>query len=91
MATSYTPQSAPAFDPDSPLVKALSFAGGSLGGFVLMGVLSLHVWPAVFPHSDFLVTGGAGLAAALFVALTFGLAGLIACAARSASFADPDS
>lgn len=91
MATSYTPQSAPVFDPDRPLTRALSFVAGMLGGFVLMGVLSLHVWPAVLPHSQFLVTGGAGLAAALFVALAFGLAGLIACAARSASYADPDS
>ena len=90
MAVTLTPQSAPALTPDSLLTRLLAFVAGGLAGFTLMGVLSLHIWPAVLPYSRFLVTEGAGLAAALFVALSCGIAGVIACAARCASDADPD-
>ena len=90
MALSLTPQNPPTLTPDSPLTRTLAFVAGALGGFTLMGVLSLHIWPAVLPYSRFLVTEGAGLAAALFVAVACGLAGLIACVARCDSDADCD-
>lgn len=89
MALSYESRPAPLLAPDRPLTRVVSFVAGSLAGFVLMGVLSLHVWPAVLPYSRFLVTEGAGLAAAGFVSFACGLAGLIACFARSAADHDP--
>ena len=90
MALSFTPQSAPVLAPDHPLTRVLAVVAAGLAGFTLMGVLSLHIWPAVLPYSRFLVTEGAGLVAASFVAVTFGIAGLIACVARADSAADPD-
>ena len=90
MALTLSPQNPPALTPDSTFTRVLAFVASALGGFVLMGVLSLHIWPAVLPYSRFLVTEGAGLAAAVFVALVFGLAGLIACVARCDSDADCD-
>ncbi|HVF19697.1 MAG TPA: hypothetical protein VNA14_05590 [Mycobacteriales bacterium] len=90
MALTMNPQNSPTFTPDSLFTRVLAFVAGGLAGFTLMGVLSLHVWPSVLPYSRFLVTEGAGLAAAVFVAVACGLAGLIACAARCDSDADRD-
>ncbi len=90
MALTLSPQNPPALTPDSPLTRVLAFVGCGLAGFVLMGVLSLHIWPSVLPYSQFLVTQGAGLAVAVFIAVVCGIAGLIACVARCDSDADWD-
>ena len=88
MTLYFGPAPAPALASEGVLTRILAFLGGGLVGFVLMGVLSLRVWPEVLPYSRFLVSGGAGLAAAMFVAIACGIAGLIACYARSSSLAD---
>jgi len=88
MALSFTPPPALAFDPASGLTRALAFVAAALGGFVLMGFLTLHIWPAVLPYSRFLVTQGSGLVLTLCAALLFGVAGLIACVAWCDSAAD---
>lgn len=63
---------------------AVAFVIGGLAGFSLMALLSLSIWPSVFPYSDDLLQGS-GLAVSLFIALICGIAGVVMAAARQSA------
>ncbi|HVE98857.1 MAG TPA: hypothetical protein VNA12_06735 [Mycobacteriales bacterium] len=66
---------------DDWLAIVVAFVVCALGGFTLMAVLSLSIWPAIFPYTDNLLQGS-GLTVSLFIAFVCGIAGVIMAAAR---------
>ncbi len=69
---------------DDWLSVVAAFVIGGLAGFSLMAVLSLSIWPTVFPYSDNLLHGS-GLTVSVFIAVICGIAGVVMAAARQSA------
>ena len=69
---------------DDWLTIAAAFVIGALTGFTLMAVLSLTIWPAMFPYTDNLLQGS-GLAVSMFIAVICGVAGVVMAAAKQSA------
>lgn len=63
---------------------AAAFVVGAVTGFTLMALLSLTIWPAIFPYTDNLLQGS-GLAVSLFIAVICGVAGVVMAAAKQSA------